>query len=372
MRSRELLVLISALALFAGIGYVALAPESEASELPPEVFAPPAETTPVQEPMAPLVAQGGPIGRHDGHPTDGDFHPSTDDGKPDEGVILGDIALVASVVNQIQSIQIHVEELRPERDVSGNLNQRFTKVVPVARGIGTPTFRVDWIPLSPYGYTVTVHSPGLNGSQQTVALTEDKRIVDDVQLTISPGVPFSVLLRDQDNVAHAMVPVRLQPTGEPLGRPVRIGSADNYGSAIFENVLRGDYLVHIGDMAAPLAEPVQVTVQPTARVYGGDTVQAQGQTIIIPRGVPMPITVTDVAGYGIQDATVQLLATDRRELKMQSLPTDGLGRVTFPNVPPGLWEVTVLKDNFQRTFRQVTVKQGATLENVQFKLVRLR
>ena len=51
---------------------------------------------------------------------DGDIQESTRGG-------IGDIALVASVVNQIQSIQIHVEELRPERDVHGNLNQRFTK-----------------------------------------------------------------------------------------------------------------------------------------------------------------------------------------------------------------------------------------------------
>ena len=374
MRPRDVLVLTSALALFSAIGYVALAPESAAGEVAPDT--PPPVTPGIEsEPPAVAQVQGGAVGRGQGHPIEGDY--SRKDTVVSttgwtSGTIAGDIALVASVVSQIQSIQVTIEELKPATDGNGKFNERFAKTIRVERGIGTPTFRAEGIPFSSYGYTVTAHSPGLNGSRQTVGITEQHPLVDDVQLAISPGVPFSILLRDQDLHPHALVEVRMQPVGEPLGRPVRAGMADNNGSAIFEDVLSGDYLVHVGALAAPLADPVSITVHATARVYAGSVVQAQGQTITIPRGMPLPIQVTDIAGYGIPEALVQIQALDRKELKIWQLATDPLGRATFPNVPPGLWEISIAKDNFERRFKHLNVKDGATLATETFQLVRLR
>jgi hypothetical protein len=370
MRSREHLLLTGAALLALGIGYVVLGPGSSAGALPPPE--PVAPEPPAPEPRAPDAVDGGPVAPSAVGLADPVFQrsePVRDTSGWTSGVIQGDIELVASVVDKITSIEIVVDELK-------NLNvegaRPFRKVVPVERGIGTPTYRVTDVPFSSYGYLVRVHAPGLNGSQQTVAITEETPLASPVNLRISPGVPFSLWLRDQDHAPVVLTEVRMVPEGAPLGRTVFDGRTDNLGSVVFENVLAGDYQVLVGPPGQPLMEPPLVNVQPTSRTYRDNKVQGQGQKITVPRGVPLGVLVAESwSGYPVADATVRAQAIDRTRLLVLDGKTDRQGRVTFPNVVDGIWDVQVLKDGFDRSSRHVTIA-GTAPPELQVALVRRR
>lgn len=376
MRPRELIVLLTACAVLGSAGMLLFAPETLAEErmLPPAED--PAVATGDDVPPLPAaaatVAAELPRATAVTAPAPNAGRARIDTSTWQDGVVCGDIQLVASVVDRIESIQIVVEELRNPIAPDGSVQRPWSRVAPVQLGIGTPTFELRGVPFSEYPYVVRVFSPGLNGSQATVNVTRDNPLVDDLKLTIGPGVPFTVLLRDQDQTPLTMTDVRLIPVGDPAGRPVRDGVADNYGSAVFEDVLAGDYDVLVGPRHAPLIEPARITVQPTTRVYGAGNIQAQGQTVLVPRGVELVVRAVDSSGYGLGGVKVRVQASDRLQLKVLEEVTDYSGNATFPHLLPGVWQIDCLKDGYQQRSRQVTVRDREPLDIAEFSMIRLR
>jgi hypothetical protein len=374
MRSRDSVLLIGLALLATSLGYALLAPDSAAEEVRLPDLGPAATAAPDAAPDAersPVAVDGGTVARSDVRAADPVY--SAEQHGPDttgwtSGVIAGDIELIASVVDRIESIQIVVDE---QRTFTDDAVRPFRRIVPVQLGIGTPTYEVRDVPFSSYGYVVRVHSPGLNGSQQSVTIDEQHPYRGDVNLRISPGVPFSLLLRDQDRNPVPPTNVRLVPVGEPLGRSLHDGHSDNLGNVVFEQVLAGDYRVLIGPPGQPLIEPPIVTVQTTGRTYRDNVVQPQGQTIVVPRGMPLTVVVTDTGlGYGVEGAEVRAQAIDRTQLLVLDGKTDYHGRVTFPRLVDGIWEVVVVKEGFQRRSRQLTIKDGEVPPDLQFALAR--
>lgn len=286
------------------------------------------------------------------------------------GRILGDIQLATSVLDRIQSIGIQVEECRSPIDSDGKVVRPWKRFVPVPMGVGTPTFEITDVPFSQYGYVVRVHSPGLNGSQQTVAITRESPL-KEVVLSITRGSPYSLLLRDQDHLPVFDTDALLMPHGEPPGRPVYQGRSDNFGCVVFQDVLAGDYRVVVGHAQRPLAEPVDITVQPGAHVSRG-VVQPQGTTVTVPRGQPLVVAAQDVAGYGMADVLVKVLATDKTRLSVLEDRTDYSGRATFPFLPPGIYQIDLYREGFERRSRMLTVKEGEPPAEQSFQLVRTR
>lgn len=284
------------------------------------------------------------------------------------GVIAGDIPLTPSVVDQIQTISVVVDELK---NVTAASTPPFRKVVPVKLRSGTPTFEVDGIPFSDYGYVVRVHSPGLNGGQATVSITQDHPFVDDVKLPITPGSPFSVLLRDQDRAPLGNVELQLVPYLDPPGRPTRFATTDNFGSAVFENVLAGEYRLHVGPQAMPLMQPVAVNVQPGVYQRQGSVVLPQGTTVVVPRGMPVIATVLQPGGWALPGALVQARSTDRRTLHELEGRTDARGQVKFENLLPGQWEIEVSMPGFERRLAQFMVEDGKEVPEQRFDMARL-
>src|SRR5262245_42198496 len=265
MRPRNLWLTAGLLGLFAAAAFVLLGNTSAASEIapPPATDPEPEPETPggdVPEPMP--TAVGGAVAKSDVGVVDPVFHPvhGPDTSDWTSGRIIGDIPLTPTVLPRLQSISVVVDELRNV----GPDGKRTRIVVPVKLGNGTPTFVVDNVPFSDYGYVVTAYSPGLNGGQRTVTIDKDHPYVDDVKLPITPGCPFSLRLRDQDMNPVAFTDLRMVPVGDPGGRPRRDGRSDNFGSVVFEDMLAGDYDVHIGPVGQPLVAPPRVRVLPGA------------------------------------------------------------------------------------------------------------
>ena len=373
MRPRDLLLRASAFVLIAGATIALIGNPTVAGELPPPPTSETPATTPEAHGDAPgaAIAEAGTARPSDAAVADPVFHPSEgrDTTGWTSGMILGDIPLTPSVIDKIQTISIVVDELK---NLRAGGTPPFRKVVPVTLGIGTPTFEVRDVPFSDYGYVVRVHSPGLNGGQCTVEISKDHPFADDVKLPISPGSPFSILLRDQDRAPLGSVEVRMIPHAEPHGRPVQIGTADNYGSVVFENVLAGDYHVHVGTQAQPLAQPSLVNVQPGTYIQRGSAVLPQGHTIVIPRGAPMTAIVSQVGGWPVLGARVQIRATDRRQVLEMEGETDSLGKVQFPNLLPGNWEIEISKVDYDRRLGQFTVKADEAVPDQRFELTRIR
>ncbi|HLQ36810.1 MAG TPA: carboxypeptidase-like regulatory domain-containing protein [Planctomycetota bacterium] len=365
MRSRDVLTLIGGLCLCVGVTILVFA--GTPTEAGP-VVEPATASRPIDKAAEPAPMHKGEVQIEDDGPALGDIKPvaadlrrqHTDTSGWTSGIICGDIQIDTSILDKIRTIQVIVAELRNPLAADGTLTHPFHRIEQVTMGVGTPTFRVQQVPFSPYGYQVRVYSAGLNGSQQTVAITAEHPYEDRVRLSILPGAPFSLLLRDQDQAPLAGVEAIMAPIGEPEGRPVLRGLTDNYGSRVFDSVLAGDYRVYAGAVDRPLAEPVEITVHPALHIYRNGQVQSQGTTIVVPRGVPLQLLVVDASGYGIADATVQLQATDRIKLTQVDGRTDFGGRCSFPHLVPGTWQIEVIKDGFQRRTSQVTLKDGDT------------
>jgi len=373
MQKRNILILALLAAFAASIGLVMIGEDSLAIEL-----APPADvdssgngdevaSDPLDDPD-PIPAVGGTQGIPVAATSSGPDRTNTTNWTA--GVVRGDIRIATSVLDRLDTISVTIAELRSAIGDDGKFTPPFRKTVPVEIGIGTPTFKIHDIPFSDYPYVVSVNSPGLNGGRRTVTITSETPLYD-VVLKITPGRPYTVLVRDQDRNPYPQIEVRLRPEGEPLGRKEHIGTTDGYGSAVFESLLAGDYLLVAGMRGIPLADPEIVTVQSDARVYG-NKIQGQGYTLVVQRGVPVKIFIGDAGGYGIAGASVKLQATDRVKLTVIPGVSGYNGNVEFPHVTPGKWMIQVTKQNHTPWTRQITITDGQLPELLTAKLVRLR
>lgn len=374
MRPRDVLLLIGTLGLALGVGLQLMSSESLAVELPPGAPAVETPATTDAPPPAPT------------HPTPPPREPTDDDGpivstvrtvdaaheakKLTAGIVRGDVRIAVAILDKIQSITVVVEEQRNPIGPDNTFRHPWKTFVKVEMGVGTPTFEVRDIPFSDYPYLVSLYSPGLNSGERTVKIDAEHPLYDDIVLTLLPGAPFSVLVRDQDQNVYPRVDVLMQPVGDPAGRPLLRGTTDNFGSVVFENVLKGDYQASAIENGVPIGQPQVVRVQADGRMYG-PKVQGQGFVLTLERGVPLEVEVTS-NGYGIADALVQLQASDRVQLKQLELPTGYNGRAMFPHLPPGLWQIEVVKDGYTRRTKQITVKANEPPPLERFDVVRLR
>lgn len=374
MNTRNLSLLIGTLCLGAAVGIAFFSQGVQAVELPPgyeEQFVEP-EPTKSDFDRTDEVATA-----------EGDYRPSS--GTPGfatsyrkqentdgwtSGIIRGDVKLAVSVLDKLSSITVIVEELRSAYGNDSNGRKPFRQYAQVDRGEGTPTFKVTDIPFSDYPYRVTLHAAGLNGSVKTVSVTKEKPL-HDVMMSITPGAPYSILLRDQNSGYHTDIDLLMTPVGLPNGRPRLTGKSDNYGSVRFDSVLQGQYELVPTFEGKPFGDPELVTVFPGTRNYGSK-IQGQGHTMVIPRGVRVDVRVHDRNGYGMEAAKVVAVQTDRRSAAPVEGETDGLGRLRFNNLAPGTWHFTVTYKGFQRVDQQLTLRENQEPVQKDIRIVRVR
>jgi len=134
---------------------------------------------------------------------------------------------------------------------------------------------------------------------------------------------------------------------------------------VFGSVLAGDYQLFVSDSGQLLCDVQTIPVQ--------DWISApQSMSVVVPRGVQVELLVHDAAGYGIAEANVKAVATDR--VRHTEIPgtTDGQGRLVFPHLQAGSWHVQIEKDGFQRADLQLNLTQGQETQYRDVRLVRLR
>ena len=380
MQTRTLSILIGLSCLGVAAGIALFSQESWADALPPGASAAEPPATLAAEPVDPGAGE---TGTQPAVANDAVFEPSTgatavaaparrtDTSGWTSGVVRGDIQLSVNALEQLKSITVYVEEARSHYADDGSFQRPNKKHEGVKLGRGTPTFEVTGVPFSEYPYVVTAFAPGLNGTQRTVVINEQNPLVEDVVLTITPGAPFSILLRDQDGGPHAGVDVAMLPIEQPHGRSTFRGTTDNFGSVVFDRVLAGPYELVATLHGQPFGDKERITVQPGNHAFQSK-IQGQGHAMTIPRGVALNLQLHDVRGYGIANAKVTATQTDRVRLTERTTTSDGVGRAAFPHLTPGVWQVTVELDGFQRVDQQVTIQADQEPQYRDIRLVRTR
>jgi len=372
MRSRPSLPLLLLLLPMTALVWLGVGLWEAEPTVPPGIPAPAVDASSPPQPAAQPAAA---VFDGDGAPVAATWTPparqQTDTKDWTTGIVRGDVQIAVAVLPQIESISVVVEELRSAIAPDGSFQHPHRILVPVKLGIGTPTFEVRDIPFSDYPYTVRLYSPGLNGGSRTLTIDKQTPLHEDVVLAITPGAPFSVLLRDQDLNPLPHIDVRLVPHGDPPGRRSHQGTTDNYGVVVFDAVLAGDYQVRLAQDQSPLDESQLITVEAGTRMYG-NKVQGQSHVVTLARGQPLSVLVTQGPSFGLEGAHVRLMPTDRHRLIQLEDVTDYAGNVRFPRLQPGVWQIDIWKDNYERRTRQITIKEGEDPPQLQVQLVRLR
>ena len=127
-----------------------------------------------------------------------------------------------------------------------------------------------------------------------------------------------------------------------------------------------NYADHAAEMGTKTDERPMVFMKNPASVC------RHGDTIVIPRGAPMTAIISQVGGWPILGARVQIRATDRRQALEMEGETDSLGKVQFPNLLPGNWEIEISKVDYDRRLGQFTVKADEPVADQRFELTRIR
>jgi hypothetical protein len=266
------------------------------------------------------------------------------------GTIDGRIQLASDVVGRFERYTIWVEEqINPNAPESPEAPERepFRKTYPFKAEVDrTPTFAIYGVPFSPYGYRVGVHVPGLNGSSQVVTVTE-RQWNPQVTLAIARGVVFTLRVIDQTRAPWTGEPVDLRPMER--GGVLRQATTDAYGTAIFEDVLAGQYDVWIRDRSV-----TSVQVQATNLVANVSKLGVQTATVELPRGPTLRVEVNG-PNWGVAGAELELYAIDTLANRQLRAVTDFAGIHEFEHVLPGRYQLNVSGEGFQRASRQVRV-----------------
>ncbi len=288
---------------------------------------------------------------------------------PTSGSVYGRLSVATDAIGEFGTYTILVNELiNPNSHLVDRkpFNLRKSFKTDLHR---TPRFAITDIPFSKYGYDVEVFVVDFNGSKRTIHLTPDhpvagtpdhaESIGEEVILSVSLGVPFSLRLRDQHYNPVVRQLVDLIPVGEPIGRRVYSGETDGFGSCIYENVIRGQYDVRVG---------ASQTILERVTVVSAGQSELQAAQILVPTGNDLQIEVSSKIGYGIEGAELLLYAVDTTENRRHQAVTDYSGIYVFPHLMPGTYQLDISASGFQRTTRKIRITDEGMQKPVQVRL----
>lgn len=263
------------------------------------------------------------------------------------GVISGRIAINTRIIETVGSYTVVVQE-----DV--NMNGRaadaqtpfFTKKTFKARfSKGSPYFDMEKIPFSKHPYKVSVIAHRVNGTSQHTYITAESPTGSkgNVQLSLTPGAYFAIRLRDQRQIPRPKLPVRMVPVGESLGkRETKFGESDRNGHVLFEDVVKGNYEIHVGHANAPLAPPEKVIVYHAYTTFDHNgRPKTQGALVTVPDGHDVTVVVYSRHNYRVENAELKAWQLEIKRYHEFKGTTDRTGTFVFKNVPYGVYQLSV-------------------------------
>jgi len=283
--------------------------------------------------------------------------------KPGFGTISGGIRISTKLIDSLKSYKVIVHETvntnarKPDDPAPFYKYQTFR----VDWSKGTPFFDMPQIPFSDHAYRVTVAAEGMNGSSAYINLTSQhpRGKNGPIELALTPGTIYSVILRDQRQNPRAGMTIHLVPTGDSLTKRKRHhGETNNFGNIVFEGVERGDYTLTVGTIGAPSAPPEVVTVHPSAVSFSNGRPKVQGKTVIVPEGKNVTIEVWSRHGIPLDNVNLRAWQLEIQRYYDFKGKTDRAGRTVFENVPYGKYQISVDSPSHGRRDRKFDVVKG--------------
>ncbi|MAE75619.1 MAG: hypothetical protein CMJ85_01970 [Planctomycetes bacterium] len=274
---------------------------------------------------------------------------------PTSGSIDGTVQVLGNLVGSLQDFHILLEEAvntaGSERNKDGpRRGRRFQKKFQLRASGRGGSFRFDTVPFSKYGWRVAAFAPEVNG-QDSLVMLDAKNLRKEVFLTLKPAQPLHVVIKDQDRLPVAKVPITLRPIGRPYHRGVVHGKTDAYGLLLRDKVIGGLYRIVIGPEIDPFLKAREINV---------GTQEMHFEQVQLPRGGSLKIRVLNPAGYGIVGANIEAIARDSKIYKKVKTKTDRSGIAKLHYLKPGKYSVHVIKKGFGRGYEDpvVTDKQA--------------
>ena len=348
MKTRDTVFCVVLLALLSALGLAvwdpgASDPGDRGPVPPPTPVAAEVETEPEPEPPAPeLVSRTVPMVTHPAPPPG-----AAAASDRTVGAIRGHISLSADVVQELSYVHVRVREaINGARGPDDEIPFLQTVKEEIVPELGTPQFFYDGIPFSDYGYVVRAFAPGFNSGEQFVRIDAENPVAD-VVLTVTGGVPFSVILRDQMRNPVSGEHVFMVPVGPPRGRSALHKESDNYGVAVFADVLEGKYDVRVGANNAQYNDPTEITVI----AHGG----VRSVTVEVPHGFDLNVFVQTAAGWGVEGANLMMYSTEDKTFRKYEGVSDFAGKYVFPHLPPGEYQLNVTCTGYEHWGRTLVV-----------------
>lgn len=288
------------------------------------------------------------------------------------GRISGRIGIATALVGKLTGYKIVIQEELNENARPPDAPKPFHQFRSFRADLtkGTPFFDMERIPLSVHPYRVTVVADGMNGSTAFARLTAETPVVE-VSLVLTPGTVFSVRVVDQRLNPRMDMDVHLIPAGTSLAKRNRHdGRTNNYGTVVFEDVEKGNYMIYVGSVDAPSAPPVE------AKVYGAGASISRGRPKIQSKLVTVPdgkhVTVEVYSKYGIPLPQANLKAWQLEVQRYHELKatTDDAGRFEFQHVSFGKYQLSVDCQNHGRRDVKFEVKKEPGPMKVTVKMPR--
>lgn len=367
MKSREILVGLGILAAI-GAGVVLVSNEGAEAAMRPEV-----PLIEVEEPPAePVEAERGDViikaAQANLDASDAEARDAVAAADATSGVIEGRVSVTTDLIGKVDFFHIRVSEL-VNTTARGSTRSPFDRVWPEAFKVPTthtPRFRLEDVPFSDYGYRVELIAPECNGSSQIVRVDQQHPFANATLAMTKPTV-FTVRLRDQHMNPHANWHLELRPTGDPPNRQLRVGDTDHFGVALFEQLVRGEYVVVYDGY-----EIGEIMVQPVAQPRNGRAIAVQSKQIVVPVGRDLRVEIFGPAGIGLADVELQLYKTDTTQNRRFEAATDFGGIHTFEFLEAGRYQLDVVANGYQRTSRSVRIPDDGEIEPLKLKLVATR
>ncbi|MCA8943560.1 MAG: carboxypeptidase regulatory-like domain-containing protein [Planctomycetes bacterium] len=284
------------------------------------------------------------------------------------GAIEGRVGITTSLLGEVECFHVRVQELVGASS-SAAAHKPYDKIWPNAFVVperSTPRFRLEGIPFSPYGYRVELIAEHCNGSSQVVRLNANEPEAQ-VSLTLSRPAMFTLRVQDQHYQAHTDWDFELRPLGAPAGRTTATGRTDRFGTALFDSLIQGTYIVVHENY-----EVGEVQVQPRVMPRSGHPIAVQSATIVVPVGRDLRIEIFGPAGVGLASTELELQKTDTIRNERFEGVTDVGGIYTFQFLAPGRYQLNVHAPGFERTSRSITIDEETAAEPLQVHLAPTR
>ncbi len=289
--------------------------------------------------------------------------------RPREGAMLGSISGLVHLGDKLRDepriVTLLIEEaVNRDAKSSGSSSSgspeliRKFRTLHTKRGQEKLLFEEAGLPFSSYGWRVAILSRGCNGSEEILQLGESRPDAQ-VELSLSRGIPVSLVVRDQNRFPLDKISFTLKPVGRPLGRPLYRGATNSYGNFIIEEALAGSYELIVGPVGNPLLPRRKIQIGRTGHHY---------ENLVLPRGGSISFNVFGPFGNGIEGVAVDAIARDSKIYRKYSTVTKKNGRATLEHVPPGAYHIHLTKKGFARGFRRESVDpEGEKVVNVQLR-----